>query len=182
MLAVPLLRKIQDHALLVREYRINTGQARGLLGNFLLTRDLLTRLYLDSNGLDGRQLALILHGLTKQVPFKALVIQNNQFDQMCAEEIQALLKRKMPEQLEELHLIHAKCSWKATHDLCQHLRRNYLRKLSLVSAGLNDQSLQQLAQVVKSSKTLVSLDLSWNTLTPGQIKPMLQVLSANRRL
>ena len=181
-LAVPILRKIQDRALLVRECKINTGQAKGLLGNFLLARDLLTRLYLDSNGLDGPQLALILHGLTKQLPFKALVVQNNQFDQACAEEVHTLLKRKMPDQLEELHLVHAKCDWNATRDLCQHLRRNYLRKLSLVSAGLNDQSLQQLAHVVKSSKSLVSLDLSWNTLTPGQLKPMLQVLSTNRRL
>ena len=36
VLAIPFLRRIQNHALLVRESKINRGQAKGLLGNFIL--------------------------------------------------------------------------------------------------------------------------------------------------
>ena len=44
--------------------------------------------------------------------------------------------------------------------------RNYLRKLSLVEAGLNDFSMANLCEVVKTQKTLQALDISWNRLTP----------------
>ena len=73
-MAIPILSKIQNHALLVREVKINSGQAKGLLGNFLIQKDLIERIYLDSNGLDGNSLSNIIHGLNKQVPFKSLIV------------------------------------------------------------------------------------------------------------
>ena len=62
------------------------------------------------------------------------------------------------------------------------MKRNYLRKLTLAKVGLNKASIDTLTQIVKSSKSIISLDISWNRLTPGEIYPMLQTLSGNRRL
>jgi len=94
-----------------------------------------------------------------------------------------MLKRKVPDHLQELHLIHTKAVWRATDDLVRHMRqKNYLRKLSLVEAGLNDFSLVNLCEVVRTQKTLVSLDVSWNQLMPNQMRPLLEILQKNRRL
>ena len=84
--------------------------------------------------------------------------------------------------LDELHLINTKSSWQMMEKLAKDIRRNYLQRLSLIQAGLNDHSVVALAQIVKSSKSLISLDLSWNKLTLREIMPMLEVLSTNRRL
>ena len=45
------------------------------------------RLYLDNTGIDDEQLALILHGVSKQQKFKSLVVQNNTFGDKATEEI-----------------------------------------------------------------------------------------------
>lgn len=59
---------------------------------------------------------------------------------------------------------------------------NYLRKLSLVDAGLSQSSIGALIEVIKTQRTLTSLDISWNALLPNQLKGLLQVLSTNRKL
>ena len=83
--------------------------------------------------------------------FKYLAIQSNQIDVACMEHILHLLKRRLPNQLEELHLIYAKCQWQATHALVQRMKGgNSLRKLSLVDAGLNELSMNELSEVIKT--------------------------------
>lgn len=39
-----------------------------------------------------------------------------------------------------------------------------------------------LCEVVRTQKTLQSLDISWNQLMPNQMKPLLEILMKNRRL
>ena len=147
-----------------------------------MTTELLQKLYLDNNGLTDEQLSLVIHGLIKQTTFKVLIIQNNQVGKQSLEEIIELVKRKPPSVLDELHLINTKSSWQMMEKLAKDIRRNYLQRLSLIQAGLNDHAVVALASIVKSSKSLISLDLSWNKLTLREIMPMLEVLSTNRRL
>lgn len=59
---------------------------------------------------------------------------------------------------------------------------NYIKKLSLVDVGLNTYSTNELCKTVEQMKYLVSLDISWNFLLPGQMQNMLEILSKNRRL
>lgn len=76
-------------------------------------------------------------------------------DSKAVEQISALLKRRVPNNLQELHLLHAKCVWRATDELVRSMRsRNYLRKLSLVEAGLNDFSMEHVCEVVRTQKSL----------------------------
>ena len=124
-----------------------------------------------------------MEGFSTQEELHNLTVQGNAVNENTVEQIAVMLKRKMPEHLQELHLIHAKVVWRATDDLLRQIRqRSYLRKLSLVEAGLNDFSLVNLCEVVRTQKTLQSLDISWNSLMPAQIKPLIEILQKNRRL
>jgi len=54
----------------------------------------------------------ILTGLQSQSgSFKYLTIQNNTVDDPCIEQIINLVKRRLPDNLEELHLYFCKMSW-----------------------------------------------------------------------
>ena len=61
---IPLLNKIIDRALLIRDVNITTGQAKGLRANLMLNDNLISKLYLDDNNLDANQLCLILDGVS----------------------------------------------------------------------------------------------------------------------
>ena len=60
--AKPILSKIMNKALVLRDMKLNTGDAMGLRENLMTDPDLINKLYLDENGLDGNQLAFILEG------------------------------------------------------------------------------------------------------------------------
>ena len=172
--AKPILSKIIDKQLVIRDILLNVGDSKGLQDNLMYNPDLINKLYLDSNGLDGNQLANICEGLCYQKEIFNLTVQGNSLNENTVEHISKLLKRKVPDNLQELHLIHVKCVWSATDALIRSIRqRNYLRKLSLIEAGLNDFSLLHLCEVVRTQKTLMSLDISWNQLMPTQMKPLL---------
>ena len=60
---VPFLNKIIENALLIRDTKITSGQAKGLQGSMMINTNLISKLYLDDNNLDGSQLCTILNGL-----------------------------------------------------------------------------------------------------------------------
>ena len=177
------MNKIQNNKLLLRDIKLNPGIVKGLQGCMIMTKNLIEQIFLDNNCLDADDLAHILNGLNYQHPFKSLIVSGSTFDEECSEQVLQLLKRKMPENLEELHLHHAKCNVKATNLLVKNMcGRNYLRKLSLVSAGLTGESFKALIQVVKTSKMLISLDISWNQLLPEHFQELLPILYRNKKL
>ena len=117
------------------------------------------------------------------MPFTHLIVEGNNINEQAIDVLLHLVKRKIPDNMQELHFIHAKCVWRATNELLKQMKgRNYLRKLSLVEAGLNEFSLKPLTEMVAKQKTLIYLDISWNGLMAEQMKPLLVVLSKNRRL
>lgn len=56
-MAKPILSKIIEKQLVLRDLKLNTGDAMGLRDNLMNHRDLVNKLYLDENGLDGNQLS-----------------------------------------------------------------------------------------------------------------------------
>lgn len=126
---------------------------------------------------------MILESLQNQVPFTHLLIEANSIDDASIPHLVALCKRKVPDHLQELHLIHAKIMWRATLELLGSInRQNSLRRLSLVNSNLNAYSMRFLIELVKNSKSLISLNISWNSLLSEQMMPLLETLSTNRRL
>ena len=63
-------------------------------------------------------------------------------------------------------------------DIC----RVHLRSLSLVRMQLNKLSLARLATFVDKSEYLEDLDISWNDLIPLDFVPLLQTISTNKTL
>ena len=51
ILARPILDKIVDNALVLRDIKLNTGYAEGLRDSFMTNPDLVSKIYLDQNGL-----------------------------------------------------------------------------------------------------------------------------------
>jgi Ran GTPase-activating protein (RanGAP) involved in mRNA processing and transport len=115
--ALPIMTKIIDGQLLIRNTKLNSGLANALKGMLLLNKTLINKLYLDSNGLDGENLTQILQGIAVQNPMKVLIIQDNMVNEECVEQIAPLFKNRMPNNLEELHILHCKVQFRATEDL-----------------------------------------------------------------
>jgi hypothetical protein len=60
--------------------------------------------------------------------------------------------------------------------------RSFLKKLELIKANLNDNTVQVLGEVIRTNRTLTHLDISWNAITPMKMEKLLFILSKNRRL
>ena len=54
--------------------------------------------------------------------------------------------------------------------------------LSLVDVGLNEKGFKELSELISNQKSIISLDISWNSMLPAQLKGLLTVLSQNRKL
>ena len=52
-LIIPIINKIIGKVLLIRDVKITTGQAKGLQANMEINQDIIQKLYLDDNSLDG---------------------------------------------------------------------------------------------------------------------------------
>jgi len=183
VLATPILTKIIDQTLLIRNKVLNVGFCKAINGALKMVPTLITKLTLDSNGLEDKNTCILIEGMAYQQLFKVLTIRDNEVDESCIQALAPVLKRKMPSNLDELHLIDCKISWKTSLALVTNLKQKcYLRKLSLVKASLNEFSIKVLGEALKQMKTLTDLDISWNQLVPKQIIGLVEVLSQNKKL
>ena len=73
-LALPIMTKIFDGVLIIRNFKINQGLARAIYGQLIIQNNRVQKLYLENNGVDGNQLALILEGISVQHAFSNLTI------------------------------------------------------------------------------------------------------------
>jgi hypothetical protein len=51
--ALPIMTKIFDHVLMIKNTRLNSGLVNAICGQLLLQKDSIRKLYLENNGLDG---------------------------------------------------------------------------------------------------------------------------------
>ena len=107
----------------------------------------------------------------------------------------------MPSNLDELRIINCRISSAAIKLLVENITRSNLRRLALVKAGIagNPQREAKAAKaeeetetgsylfdkiliLLRKSRSLVELDISWNRLGPDDLLELFQVLSNNRQL
>lgn len=94
-----------------------------------------------------------------------------------------ILEREAPDDLEELRLISIRTSPYITSRICHMLADScHLRKLSLVNAGLSDQNVGELCQMIENALDLVELDISANKMSPERMLELTRVLAENRQL
>ena len=63
VLVFPVFSKILNQSLLVKNQKLHTGKCIAMKGVLTLMPNMLTKIYLDSNGLQGSDLSIILEGL-----------------------------------------------------------------------------------------------------------------------
>ena len=86
--------------------------------------------------------------------------------------------------LRSLHLVHCKITAKVTHSLLNSLnqQKNRIRNLSLVNVNLNQSNYLALCQLIRVSRSLQDLDISWNGMQPKQMYELIDVIVENRSL
>ena len=124
----------------------------------------------------------IVDALNQQKYFKSLIIHENELNSASIEKIAKLFNKRKPENLESLRLSHCRLNTKLAQELCDSLKRRcFLRKLELVNCNLKE-NVTALCRVIETNKHIVSLDLSWNSISPANMIKILEVLSKNRKL
>ena len=91
--------------------------------------------------------------------------------------------RYLPYHLEELRLVNCKISAQAVTSLLDVLEeRNYLKRLALVNAQVNDSCLKKIVPFIRSSRTLIELDLSWNIFRNKNLLEFFDAIGDNKQL
>jgi hypothetical protein len=100
------------------------------------------------------------------------------------EHFTTILKNKAPGNLELLRISHCNVSWDVTYKILEQIKANgrNLRKLELIKANFNERSIELLGNIVKTSRSITYLDISWNDIPAYQMQRLLEVLSKNRRI
>lgn len=94
-----------------------------------------------------------------------------------------LLDRPFPQNIEELRVVSCKIGPLVSASFCNQLSvKCNLRKLALVQTQLSNKSTQDLCQIIKQSRFLIDLDLSWNEMTSSSMMVLAQAISENRQL
>eukprot|EP00347_Sterkiella_histriomuscorum_P014450 403360819 len=156
VLALPILQKIRKRTLNLTGYGLNQGHSKALQIAFKYFENILGKIHLENNNLKDDDFREILDGLAQLQDLKSIIYKNNEFGVKSAERLRPMLIKML-------------------NDRC------YIRKLALVNAGLNDQSIKILVDFLKSSR-LTDLDISWNGLKPQNLLDFIQTIGENRQL
>ena len=116
--------------------------------------------------------------------FESFTYKNNVFLHQGLAAMKEILTRPDPQNLLELRLVNCTTTSLVTSDLVDYLDicRVHLRSLSLVRMQLSRLNLARLATFVEKSEYLEDLDISWNDLIPLDFVPLLHVVSTNKTL
>jgi Ran GTPase-activating protein (RanGAP) involved in mRNA processing and transport len=127
-------------------------------------------------------LAKILTGLLEQREFKAFTCKKNQFDLKSTAILIKLLRRPFPQNLHELRIISCTVRPQAMTSLLECIPETQLRRLTLVKAGIDTNTIGHIQELVARSRSLVELDISWNRLSPEDLRSLFATLAENRHL
>ena len=170
-----------DKRLDLRGYVLNDHHCRAFSEAVKLHPDLLDSVILEENQFTDIRLGLFMIGICNLTKMKQIIIKNNEVLDETLEQLQGLLKRPFPDNLDELRLISVKTSPYMITDFVETLSENcLLKKLSLVQCCLMDSHLPHLLKMLDNSRFLIELDISWSQLTPLVLLELTRVLASNR--
>lgn len=181
---ISLLQKVEGKALSLTGYFIGENHCKAFNLACKFFPDSLTQIVLNNNGLKDPGLSLILSGLGHLTGVKKIVIIDNEFGPESLWSFRQLVNKENTK-LEELRLCNCRLQPQTTVDVLTDLRTYHfgtLRKLSLVAASLNKESMKKILDFVKNSKVLMDLDISYNELTFLEMGELISALPANKRL
>lgn len=161
-----MLGKINNRVLNLINYSLTNGVcqslAQAMKGNPILFHSIM----LDSNGIKDDDIMDLFKGMHQLEHVKSVIIKRNELVKVATvEHLIPLLIRSKPQNLEELRLINCKIGAAVTHRLVEALlKRSNVKKLGLVNANFTYSSFKVLLEYIKSSRSLLHLDLSCNSL------------------
>jgi hypothetical protein len=136
--------------LILKDYPLNIGVCKAL-GSFIDNNcQSIEKLNLSSNNLKPALLKIIVDRLTSLTYFKSLIIHDNDIDLSVIPGLSALLKKKMPENLEHLRISNCKINWETSTALVTTINEKcFLKKLELVDIKMNDACVELLLEIIE---------------------------------
>ena len=108
--------------------------------------------------------ASILEGVKERNDFRSFVNIQNEFGLESAKSVNSLIERKRG--LDELRIINCDCNPLAALTVVSCiLERKSIKRLALVNASIDEKVFEVLINILKTCKSLIEIDLSWNSIT-----------------
>ena len=129
--------------------------------------------------------SVLLEGMGQLTYLSRLSYCHNAFGEKSLRALMPIIsKQQVKHSLRALHLKHCKMTAKVTNDLLFSFTRarNYLRSLSLVNVNVNQTNYRELCQLLRSSRYLQELDISWNGMRCHHMYEIIDVIIENRTL
>ena len=143
---------------------------------------LITKIYLENNGLTDSGMAVFLTGMSRLKRVESLTLKFNEFGLQSLSKIQPILSR-IADSLHTLRLIRCKTSSRVISELLEQLKtQGMVQKLSIVDSGLCETGIVKLGQLLKETTKIKQLDISWSALRPNEYFHLFQALKENRTL
>ena len=187
--AINIFNKLDNQALHLVGYNLNETVCSAFVESCKITPKCINQIVLDNNGLYDKGLSLVLEALNNLDGIKKVVCKNQmEFQQKSLKQLKTLVRRAAPKHLEELRLTNLRMTSEQTRKVLKYMLskkqeivdenldyvevrkvkiESHLRKLSLVKANLDNHCLPLVIQLLRESKHLVDLDISYNELTQG---------------
>lgn len=80
VLAKPLLQKVVDHCLVLKDVKLNDGLCKALNATFNMNPETVENVLFSNNGLGAKNMNRLLEGLTSQRQVKILALEENELD------------------------------------------------------------------------------------------------------
>lgn len=182
-LVLPLLKYLTRKTLCLRSYTLSIGHAKALARACSHLNEGLVRLILDNCGVDDDEFSTILGGIRRLKDFKRITYARNNLGDESLAIIQSVLKRTIPNHLEELRLASVRMSDRITTRLLAALADGcYLKKFGLRNGVLNKKQFSILQEYALNSNYLEELDISWAQVPPEAVSDFIVELSDNMSL
>ena len=113
-LALPILDKVFKKTLMLSEYTLSEGHARGLARACqFFDHQYVNRVFFSNCGISDSEFSEILKGLRDIKDFKSIIYKMNAFNELSVQNLRPLLLKRLPNHLEEIKLID--CQMNGSH-------------------------------------------------------------------
>lgn len=179
-LALPILQKIFEKKLILRDYTINEGVCKAIRDALEKDPDLMQDFVVENCGIQDHACSILMEGMNNLHHCHSVVLKNQEIGEHTVQKLADLLANSFPYQLKELRLINCKLKAKDTDKLMEILLKNsFLRRLVLTQANFNEASLLKFCDFIQMNNYIRQVNLSWNQMIPKQYGPLLDCLAGS---
>ena len=181
-----LLNSILNKVLLIHDKTLSIGVLNALSESCKNFHDFVSKIILDNNKMKDADFAKLLKNLSMLKSFRGIVYKRNELGDESLVHINQIMKKRIPNHLEELRIESCSVSMYVIEDLMQILNHttNFLKKLGLVNANLSQPAFKLLLRFIKKgAMNLTELDLANNSIIRGApAVKLMRILSKNNKL